>query len=257
MKWFKHSGTASRDARVAKIIAEFGIQGYGLYFYCIELIASKTDSDDLTFELEHDASLIATWTGMDTVLVEKIMHRCVDLDLFGIADNGHLTCFKLIKWIDRKIVGERVYKEMTGKIGDNPRKSPKIGENPLLLDKTRIDKNRIEQKESQAIPEEALSISELLFSLHQGKIDPGYSITEAQKNSWALDIEKLHRIDGRSWENIAEAIRWIKTPGQFWAPNIMSGKKLRDKFPQVWAKMHDKPRVETTEEQLRRLGKIS
>jgi len=96
MKWFKHSGTASRDAKVAKILDEFGLPGYGLYFYCLELIASKTDSDDLTFELEHDASLIASWTHADTVLVEKIMHRFIDLGLFGISDNGHLTCFKPI-----------------------------------------------------------------------------------------------------------------------------------------------------------------
>jgi hypothetical protein len=149
MKWFKHSGTASRDAKVAKLLAEFGIEGYGLYFYCIELIASKTDSDDLTFELEHDAALIAEWVKLDTLKVEKIMQRCIELELFGIADNGHLTCFKLIKWIDRKLVGETTYARMVGQIGDYPRKPPiipaKVGENPLSLEENRTDKKRKEE----------------------------------------------------------------------------------------------------------------
>ena len=148
MKWFKHSGNASRDAKLAKVISEYGLTGYGLYFYCVELIAGKTDADDLTFELEHDAALIASWTGTDTILVEKIMHRCIELGLFELADNGHITCFKLIKWSDRKVVGERIYAQMMGKIGENPRKSPSIrGKSPSIrIDKNRIDKNRIDKK---------------------------------------------------------------------------------------------------------------
>lgn len=146
MKWFKHSGAASRDAKLAKILDEYGLVGYGLYFYCLELIASKTDSDDLSFELEHDAALIASWTHTDTLTVEKVMHRCIELDLFGIADNGHLTCFKLIKWIDRKLVGEETYKKMTAKIETDRGLSGIIGDNPLLLEENRLEETRPEKK---------------------------------------------------------------------------------------------------------------
>ena len=50
---------------------------------------------------------------------------------------------------------------------------------------------------------------------------------------WAKDIEKLIRIDSRDYSEIERVIRWVKTEGNFWLPNIMSGKKLREKFPQL------------------------
>ena len=50
-------------------------------------------------------------------------------------------------------------------------------------------------------------------------------------------IEKLNRIDKRSYEDIEKVIRWIKTAGNFWCPNIISGSKLREKYPQVFLQM--------------------
>lgn len=52
---------------------------------------------------------------------------------------------------------------------------------------------------------------------------------------WVNDIEKAIRIDGRSKEQLIECINWIyaSEKGNFWIPNIMSGKKLREKFDQL------------------------
>lgn len=87
------------------------------------------------------------------------------------------------------------------------------------------------------IPPEAHSLASLLSDLHRAQIDTGYKVTPAQLNAWAKDIEKLNRIDGRDWPDIEAAIRWIKTPGCFWAPNILSGKKLREKYPTIIGQM--------------------
>jgi hypothetical protein len=91
-----------------------------------------------------------------------------------------------------------------------------------------------ETEESDELPEEARAMASLLATLHTAQIDAKYSPPEAQVEKWADDIDKLNRIDGRDWTDIERVIRWVKTPGQFWAPNIMSGKKLRDKFAQIW-----------------------
>jgi predicted phage replisome organizer len=48
---------------------------------------------------------------------------------------------------------------------------------------------------------------------------------------WAKDIDKLNRIDGREWHQVEMVIRWCQAPGCFWIPNILSGAKLREKFP--------------------------
>jgi len=50
--------------------------------------------------------------------------------------------------------------------------------------------------------------------------------------SWTKDIEKAIRIDLRTKEQLMNCINWIynSKKGEFWIPNILSGKKLREKF---------------------------
>ena len=53
---------------------------------------------------------------------------------------------------------------------------------------------------------------------------------------WWRDIEKLHRIDGQSWERIREVMEWSQRD-PFWQANIMSGAKLRKQFDTLQAQM--------------------
>ena len=46
---------------------------------------------------------------------------------------------------------------------------------------------------------------------------------------WAEDINKLFRIDGRTYEQIRFMIKWTQQD-QFWSQNILSASKLREKF---------------------------
>ena len=80
------------------------------------------------------------------------------------------------------------------------------------------------------IEPKAIELAELMYSLHK-EIDP--KIKKPNMESWAADIEKINRLDNRSYEDIEKVIRWIKTPGNFWLPNIMSVKKLRIQFARL------------------------
>ena len=91
-------------------------------------------------------------------------------------------------------------------------------------------------KKTQTIPEQAERLAQLLYDLHR-QIDARFITSQKHIEQWAKDIEKLNRIDGRSYEDIEKAIRWIKTDGNFWVPNIISGSKLREKYPQVFLQM--------------------
>jgi hypothetical protein len=53
---------------------------------------------------------------------------------------------------------------------------------------------------------------------------------------WSYDIDKLHRLDGRSFEEIDAVIRWCQND-DFWHSNILSAGKLRSKFQQMVLKM--------------------
>lgn len=93
-------------------------------------------------------------------------------------------------------------------------------------------------KESKVFDDESYTLASLLSELHIQNIDTGCKkLSDKQKHAWAGDIEKLHRIDGRSYPDIEKAIRAIKNKGQFWGTVVMSGSKLREKFPTIWAQL--------------------
>lgn len=94
MKWFKHDSDASHDAKLRRLRMKYGMEGYGLYWYCLELISRNVEAHNLTFELEHDAELIASDTGMHYEKVQEMMRTMVELQLFE-QNSGVITCLKM------------------------------------------------------------------------------------------------------------------------------------------------------------------
>ena len=111
MKWFKHDTNAHQDAKLERVIMRYGIEGYGLYFYCVEIIAGTVSPENINFELEHDAELLAYKLKMDTLRVEEIMRYCVELGLFEINDKSRITCAKLAKRLDNNLTQNKQLKE--------------------------------------------------------------------------------------------------------------------------------------------------
>lgn len=53
--------------------------------------------------------------------------------------------------------------------------------------------------------------------------------TDEDRRKWAIEIERMKRLDGRSEADIIEALTYATTDG-FWKSNIRSTKKFREKF---------------------------
>lgn len=51
-------------------------------------------------------------------------------------------------------------------------------------------------------------------------------------DKWLQDMERLNRIDGRTWEQITAAIIWVQNDS-FWRSNVMSPDKLRKQYDQL------------------------
>lgn len=85
-------------------------------------------------------------------------------------------------------------------------------------------------------PDKALELAHLLATLHKN-YDSAYAPSEKHIATWATDIDKLNRLDKRSYDDIEQVIRWVKTDGNFWLSNIMSGAKLREKFTVLYVQM--------------------
>lgn len=79
-----------------------------------------------------------------------------------------------------------------------------------------------------------MRLTELLISLIV-RNNPDWKLT-GDIETWATYIEKLHRIDGRTYKQIEYMIRWTQADS-FWSSNILSTSKLREKFNDLIPKL--------------------
>lgn len=155
MKWFRHDSAANRDAKLQKIRMKYGLEGYGLYWYCVELIAEGVEDSCLTFELEHDAEIISFNTGVHAERVEEMMAYMVKLGLFENHD-GTITCYKLARRLDQSSTSNAHMRKIISEIKSNPDYIMTLSERNhdgvmTKSDQSRVDKSR-EDKRSNSAP---------------------------------------------------------------------------------------------------------
>ena len=143
MKWFKHDSDASNDAKLKKLRLKYGAQGYGIYWYCLELIARNVEKHNLTFELEHDAELIADDFKLSAELVQHIMTYMVELELFENT-GGIVSCLKMATRTDeytQKLI------QSSRKASDNvPTISVEYPTKSVLIEENRTEDIRLDKK---------------------------------------------------------------------------------------------------------------
>lgn len=138
MKWFKHDSNANMDAKLKRLKMKYGMEGYGLYWYCLELIAQSVDKNNLNFELEHDSEIIAADVQMHFEKVQEMMQYMVQLNLFE-GSHGVITCLKMASRCDEYTL--KLIKE-GGSLPMNSGQTPDEQEiKSELLDKKRLEEN--------------------------------------------------------------------------------------------------------------------
>ena len=152
MKWFKHFTNASSNNKLTKVRMRYGAEGYAIYWYCLELIAGDLgESEEITFELKHDAEVIGFNLKIDQMRVEEIMKFMVSIDLFG-QTNGVISCIKLAKYLDKKNTRNQYIHNVIDKFKDSKsvadngvNVADKSGQSvtiPARREEIRLDKNK-------------------------------------------------------------------------------------------------------------------
>ena len=162
--------------------------------------------------------------------------------LIGILEKkGYITVH--VERNEKKEVVKRYIKLSVAEItipSDINNDSPTVKnneENNINLNNTRLNNTSIKEVSPvgghvpKTVDTKAKEMAELLFNLHR-QVDQ--KVKKPNIDNWASDIEKINRLDGRSYDDIEKVIRWVKTPGNFWFANIMSGKKLRMQFSRLY-----------------------
>lgn len=88
-------------------------------------------------------------------------------------------------------------------------------------------KKKSEKNQTVKFTAEDMRLAELLIALIQQN-NPEWQM-RGNKDTWAENVNKLHRLDERTYEQIETMIRWVQSDS-FWKQNILSTAKLREKF---------------------------
>lgn len=211
MDWFRHDSNANLDEKLQEVLLDYGLEGYGLYWYCIELIVGKTNTDNITFELKHDARIIARNTGSTPQKVEEMMKRFVSLGLFENVD-GKITCLKVAKRLMSSATSNPQMRNLIQNIKLS-HDSVMTASDKISPDKTRLDKIRLDKKK----PSRAVA-------LVNEYVDDGFN------QFWEAYPKKVGRDAAlKSWEKVKPPVddviyslgwqkqteQWSKNNGQF------------------------------------------
>lgn len=198
MQWFKHDSDANDDAKLIKLRMRYGMEGYGLYFYCLEIITSNISQNNITFELDHDAEVISHKTGIHFEKVQHMMNYMVDLKLFENT-NGRITCMKLFNRLDQSMTSSKALRNLlaTSKQSHDPimTQSGKV-----MQDKTRLDNTRQDKRKSFTPP--TVDQVKEYCDQRQNKIIPDDFIDYYQANGWMRGRSKIKdwKACVRTWE---------------------------------------------------------
>jgi len=200
MKWFKHDSNASIDAKIERLILKYGIEGYGLYFYCLEMIARTVEKHNLSFELEHDAELIANRIGMHREKVQEMMTFMVNLELFE-NDRGIVTCLKMASRTDEYTQKLLKLQPVTN-VPTNSRQTPDSVETKSVL----IEENRIEEKipKNRFIPPTVQEVKDYILEKSY-EVDAERFVNFYESKGWVVGKAKM-----KSWK--AAIANWNSRP---------------------------------------------
>ena len=195
LKWYKHDANANADAKLRKFRIKYGMEGYGLYWYCLELIAQNVEKHNLSFELEHDAEIIAHDTGIHFERVQEMMAYMVDLSLFEQSE-GRITCLKMASRTDEYT--QKLIK--SSGVVPTPSRHP-----PDNIRLNRIEENRTEENRKRGGKKFAPpTLQEVLdYRIERSSpVDPARFVDFYQSKNWMVGKNKMKdwKAAFRNWE---------------------------------------------------------
>lgn len=195
MQWFKHDTDATMDGRVKKLLLRYGPDGYAIYFHCLELIAGDVSSENITFELEHDAEIIADSLkvkgdpGISAIeKVSAIMRYIVELGLFE-CHNNIITCMKLAKRLDSSMSSNPKMREIIK--ARNSHDTVMIPSCKIRLEENRLEEKREEKKETDFSPLPRVENGSNRINMHIGSWNANENLPRYRFNSLTMKPEDI------------------------------------------------------------------
>lgn len=232
--WLKLKTDFFNQREVKKLRKIAGGDTYTIIYLKLQLLCTKTDG-------------VIKFEGTEKNLIEQL-----ELELDEDFDNIQVTfsflqANGLIEQINQNDFLMPKVCENTGKEGSSAervRQHRRIKALQCNNDETNSNTEKEKEKREKRkdiIPTQSQIEAEEVSKYLANKILSENKNAKINHTKWVNDIEKALRLDNRSKQDLFNVINWIYTPiGAFWKPNIMSGKKLREKYDQLFMQMSSK-----------------
>jgi hypothetical protein len=213
---------------------QFGNDGYALWFKTLELLG-KSDQHYYDCNTVDNWEYYLSYCGVNSISATEILNKLSEL---GSIDNNLWD--KKIIWSAKFIEGiADVYRKRKteiplppisdniNSISDNINSNNGIENTQSKVKYSKVNKSKVNQYSEQS---SEVVLSKLLFELML-KNNP--KAKEPNFQTWAVDIDRMKRIDKKSDQEIEGAIRWSQQDS-FWCANILSTKKLREQYDKLY-----------------------
>lgn len=181
--------------------------------------------------------------GLKEDTIYRHLKSLASLGLIDYIKINKKDCVKLTKKGKTYYVGNESENSTDDYVGNKSEKVPNSEINPTKLGNesenysdlnptykyTKEHKNTKDKSSVATVCDDAQEVASYLLQKIQ-KHQPTFKVQNF--NAWVRDIDLALRVDGRTKDELIECINWIySTPrGNFWIANVLSGKKLREKF---------------------------
>lgn len=224
-------------------------------FYLKLLVESVSHDGMLRFSdaIPYEESMLATITNTNVDIVRSAIRVFTELRMIEVLDDmtifmtevAHMTGCET-KWAEKK----RNYRNKIGQDKDNvlSKVDNVRQEKELEIEKEIEIDNKDIVATFTATPAdvkfptgcfEMLCVETLIHSCLESFPNSRIPSTIAEKEKWAVEIERMKRLDKRNEEEIKQALQYaIEDP--FWKSNIRSSKKFREKFEVLYVQSQNR-----------------
>lgn len=233
MDYFPHDTDAVNDEKIEILRSLYGNDGYAFYFILLERIYRSPNAEiDVS-----DAETIQVLARKVSVTPDKfaeIMHTALKWGCFckkTFDERGILTSNGVKKrsgMVTAKRDITRIKYHLDKQIVSDAETTPETPQSKVK--KSKLNNNTFVETDLPLI------LANELFELIQNN-NP--TVKQPNLQSWAGDIDRMIRLDKRSETQIQDVIQFSQADS-FWQANILSAKKLREKYDQLYLKSKNK-----------------
>lgn len=180
MRWFKHMTNTRDDEKIAKLIAEAGMEGYGFYWSIIELVAKQiekgSDKCSVTYPLPYlSRQLYLHHNKVSNLLGKLQVTGLIQLSKVEVSGgvNFTITCPNLLKYRDEYATRKAKNRD---KLPSNSRVTPEQDTDTEIDTEAELEQSTLPKKHLSVVStpngQEASTISAIQQTMKKLSISP-------------------------------------------------------------------------------------